>query len=138
MNESNLNVVPQKPIIYNNIKLFEMRDTAKCALTNRKLNTEFLIIKNKILGANSEGTTNIIHDYTYDERNGTNNYVGLLLKKIKDMFPDSKILDFKNSEIMFDNDNNTNIDNIYKTHYIDGGYSKYTYCFNIDWTIHSP
>ena len=49
---------------YNTKILSDMRLNAKTALTNRKLNTEFLLIKNLILGENSKGLTNITYSYS--------------------------------------------------------------------------
>jgi hypothetical protein len=84
-------VVPPVVPPYSNVVLLGMRDTAKNELTKRKLNTEILLIKNKILGENSKSETHYLHTYTYDEINGTNNYVLDLLKNIKVMFPESVI-----------------------------------------------
>jgi hypothetical protein len=78
---------------YTNTELSEMRRNARTALTNRKLNTEFLLIKNQILGANSRGLTSITYGYSYiyDPVIGANDYFIDLLDKIQTMFPESTI-----------------------------------------------
>ena len=78
---------------YNNAELDLMRRNARTALTNRKLNTEFLLIKNQILGANSRGSTSITYSYSYiyDPVIGANDYFIDLLDKIQTMFPESTI-----------------------------------------------
>ena len=78
---------------YTNTELSEMRRNARTALTNRKLNTEFLLIKNQILGANSRGLTSITYSYSYiyDPVTGANDYFIDLLDKIQTMFPESTI-----------------------------------------------
>ena len=79
------------PTVYTNEVLAVMQNDAKTALTTRKLNTEFLLIKNLILGANSTGAKNITYRYIYDQTNVVNDYFIQLLDKIKTMFTGSTI-----------------------------------------------
>lgn len=89
------NDVPNEPTTYTNAALSLLRVKALDALTTRKLNSEFLLIKNQILGANSTGAKHITHaytyTYTYDPTNMVNDYFFQLLDKIQTMFPESTI-----------------------------------------------
>jgi hypothetical protein len=91
MNDGDEDDVPVVPTTYTNQVLTVMRNEAKTALTTRKLNTEFLLIKNLILGVNSTGLTNYVYTYTYDPINLVNDYFFQLLNKIQTMFLGSTI-----------------------------------------------
>jgi hypothetical protein len=81
----------KEPDTFNHSYLSELRVTRNNALTKRKLTSEFVNIKNKVLTANNSGQTTINYIYNYISDSSVNDYFVSLLTKLADFFPDSKI-----------------------------------------------
>ncbi len=88
MSNSNTNIEPK---FLKKLDLIELKKNNNNELTQRKLNTEFLIIKNLVLQANSSGESSILYTYNYIENNSINDYFVDLLVKLQIFFQDSKI-----------------------------------------------
>lgn len=89
----------KEPESYSNSYLHGLKATRNISLTQRKLNSEFLNIKNLVMNANSSGQTSIKYIYNYINNASTKDYFVDLLTKIATFFPDSNISYILNTNI---------------------------------------